>query len=768
MSGIGQLIFIYLLGLLTLPLLLAAAVLGLALWAMIPDPEKSNRQTSLLDGKAAALREPSGDSIASPTSPYGTRRTGWLRISRCASGASPAHGPSESAARLSDLVARGINKWIHNKRGKPEDPPPVATNMSYAVLENGTLAMYESEKMAEGHGVIVLSHYQVTLHHSEGASESQMYSRRTPIRLAPLAAAVGADVRQRKDYYLFADRAVDKEDWYYALLWNSLMDIEDGEGEAEEQPALRKQDVTRTEPSEDHVSESAGQDIDSAEAVVSPQPMTKEQMERLRLKMRRSCMEPDMSGINSILGNVAARNGTGVRSDEWLNAIFGRVFIGLYRTEWAREHFTKKLQSKFQRIQRPAFLDEIIVSDLEIGGNVPVITNTKLESFDKDGQVDVSMFVHYLGGFRMVLTTGVKIGSIRMSIALRVVLESLAGKMLLRFRPAPSNRFWLGFYEMPQLRLSLEPVFMQKQVRYNRISQAIEKQIYDILQLSMVLPNMDDTAFFPNGAEGGIFEDAMKEFHDLGLETDRPEEMMLDESPSLENMAVPPIHQHDSVLSEEEEDGFVSKTDNLELKKRASYASLQAASTLAGDEGLVGSKELPMAGTHQRTRSTADASKSDLRRSPSPAPSAQSTISIPKAASIKSVISTSAVQLFKRAKDSNAAKSAELWWQNLQNQQHEQQHAPVTDEHHWQADEPGERQTMRRGLGTGTVRHSSGTSIGYELPLSSAAASLTTESKSGLRFPNMEVDGVRRRANNAAEQVELPIRRRYSKSQTDR
>ncbi|ORX68144.1 hypothetical protein DL89DRAFT_268682 [Linderina pennispora] len=694
MSGIGQLIFIYLLGLLTLPLLLAAAVLGLALWAMVPDPEKSNRQTSLLDAKAAALREPSGDNIASPTSPYGTRRTGWLRISRCASGASPAHGPSESAARLSDLVARGINKWIHNKRGKPEDPPPVATNMNYAVLENGTLAMYESEKMAEGHGVIVLSHYQVTLHHSEGASESQMYSRRTPIRLAPLAAAVGADVRQRKDYYLFADRAVDKEDWYYALLWNSLMDIEDGEGEAEEQPALRKQDVTRTEPSEDHVPESTGQEIDGAEAV-----------------MRRSCMEPDMSGIHSILGNVAARNGTGVRSDEWLNAIFGRIFIGLYRTEWAREHFTKKLQSKFQRIQRPAFLDEIIVSDLEIGGNVPVITNTKLESFDKDGQVDVSMFVHYLGGFRMVLTTGVKIGSIRMSIALRVVLESLAGKMLLRFRPAPSNRFWLGFYEMPQLRLSLEPVFMQKQVRYNRISQAIEKQIYDILQLSMVLPNMDDTAFFPNGAEGGIFEDAMKEFHDLGLETDRPEEMMLDESPSLENMAAPPIHQHDSVLSEEEEeDGFVSKADNSELKKRASYASLQAASTLAGDEGLVGSKELPMTSTHQRTRSTADASKSDLRRSPP-------TISIPKAASIKS--------------------------------------------HHLQADEPGERQTMRRGLGTAVRR------IGYELPLSSAAASLTTESKSGLRFPNMEVDGMRRRANNAAEQVELPIRRRYSKSQAD-
>ncbi|KAJ1899519.1 hypothetical protein LPJ81_004128, partial [Coemansia sp. IMI 209127] len=177
------------------------------------------------------------------------------------------------------------------------------------------------------------------------------------------------------------------------------------------------------------------------------------------------------------------------------------------------------LQSKFDRVQRPIFLDRMVVADLDIGDNAPVLTNPRLESFDANGQIDASMFIHYMGGFKVVLNTSVKIGSLRLSIALSVVLESLAGKMLVRFHPAPSNRVWVGFYEMPRLRLKLSPVFMQKQVRYAVISQAIEKQIYDILRTTMVLPNMDDTVFFPTPHDdGGILEGSLKDFKDAGLD----------------------------------------------------------------------------------------------------------------------------------------------------------------------------------------------------------------------------------------------------------
>ncbi|KAJ2386076.1 hypothetical protein GGI23_006577 [Coemansia sp. RSA 2559] len=72
---------------------------------------------------------------------------------------------------------------------------------------------------------------------------------------------------------------------------------------------------------------------------------------------------------------------------------------------------------------------------------------------------------------------------------------------------------------MPRLRLKISPVFMQKQVRYAVVSQAIEKQIYDILRTTMVLPNMDDTVFFPTPHDdGGILEGSLKDFKDAGLD----------------------------------------------------------------------------------------------------------------------------------------------------------------------------------------------------------------------------------------------------------
>ncbi|KAJ2579428.1 hypothetical protein IWW49_006630, partial [Coemansia sp. RSA 1797] len=176
------------------------------------------------------------------------------------------------------------------------------------------------------------------------------------------------------------------------------------------------------------------------------------------------------------------------------------------------------MQTKFDRVQRPMFLERVVVADLDVGDLAPVITNPKLESFHANGQVDMSMYMHYMGGFRLVLNTAVKLGALRLSISLSVVLQSLAGKMLLRIKPAPSNRFWIAFYEMPRISLKLSPVFMQKQVKYALVSQAIEKQIYDMVRLSLVLPNLDDTVFFPTLLEdGGILERSLKEYNDRGL-----------------------------------------------------------------------------------------------------------------------------------------------------------------------------------------------------------------------------------------------------------
>ncbi|KAJ2821380.1 hypothetical protein FBU31_004924, partial [Coemansia sp. 'formosensis'] len=547
--------------------------------------------------------------------------------------------------------------------------------------------------------------------------------------------------RQVAEYFIYADRPVDKEDWYFALMWSSLAATTDASSDEEGNssrehlslgsdmpgsvsgnsvPPLASPSTQTTGATSDtntHSSDASAQATESRE-------LTAEQREQRRLRMRKTCLVPDSVGIGSILQTISARGElpTGrasVREDEWLNAMFGRVFLGAYRTEWARRHFMRKMQTKFDRVHRPVFLDKIVVADLDIGDNVPIITNPKLESFDANGQVDTSMYVHYKGGFRLVLNTGVKLGSLRMSVSLSVVLQSLAGKMLVRMKPSPSNRFWTGFYEMPSIRISLSPVFMQKKVKYAAVSQAIEKQIYDILRQTLVLPNMDDTVFFSTFVDdGAILERSLKEYKDQALGEDeihldsddddqshhsgkrgsasthsksdqsgseRGSEVPSAQMPSSLEQTTPDLAQKSrqqvglpsampemgtSARTQDQSDGqrsndgdsamwsedYATPHENLSSSRLAMDSPQQLS-----DQASSSSRDIELQKSSMYSRSTLG-SNSPSRLSPSPVNSmAQQSRSV----SLKSSISSSAASLLKRAKDSQAAESAKTWWQSI-------------------------------------------------------------------------------------------------------
>ncbi|KAJ2039367.1 hypothetical protein GGI01_001644 [Coemansia sp. RSA 376] len=769
--SLGQLVLTYILGILTIPALLIA---GVALfWVLLPSAEPFTRVLDISDAASAktdeaknlvkpAAAQQQADSLSRQplSSPYGERRMGWLRITRSLD----SHPPElvESHTKFTDIVARGFAKWMHTKRsnssagtGKRSDssgaggsgPPPDAyqQDMYYVVLNGDTLVMYDGEAMGECRGVIIMTKYRVSLHHSEGTSEAQVYSRRTPIRLSPVDDSVEASKykRQVAEYFVYADRPVDKEDWYFALMWSSLTATatvsSDEEGDSSLGHAPLDSDVpgglggnsvtplaspsAHTNGATFNINAHSGNT--SAQAA-GGQELTAEQRERRRLRMRRTCLVPDSVGIGSILQTISARGemSTGqnsVRQDEWLNAMLGRVFLGAYRTEWARRHFIRKMQAKFDRVQRPVFLDKIVVADLDIGDNVPIITSPKLESFDANGLVDTSMYVHYKGGFRLVLNTGVKLGSLRMSVSLAVVLESLAGKMLVRMKPSPSNRFWTGFYEMPSIRISLSPVFMQKKVKYAVVSQAIEKQIYDILRQTLVLPNMDDTVFFPTFVDdGAILERSLKEYKDQALGDDEicldsddddkshhsgkresvaghsksdqsgsersgevPLAKKLDSSehttPDLvqkprQRVGLPSTmpEEDTSTSTQDQSDGqrssdgdsamwsedYATPQENLSSSRLAMDSPQQ----LSGHSSSISNRDIGSQKSSTYSRSTLG-SNSPSRLSPSPANSiAQQARSV----SLKSTLSLSAASLLKRAKDSQAAESAKTWWQNIQ------------------------------------------------------------------------------------------------------
>ncbi|PIA19127.1 hypothetical protein COEREDRAFT_79103 [Coemansia reversa NRRL 1564] len=716
--SLSQLVLTYMLGLLTVPVLIAAGVL--VFWLTSPDASNSQDQpdaSSTCVDDATICSSGVGAGAQAPTSPYGGRRTGWLHITR-----SLGRPPSDSfdgQTKLTDMVARGISKWIHGKRSDTGRPGSSASDITltdnaqdlyYVVLDGDTLVMYDGEAMSECRGVIIMSKHRVSLYHHKDVTEAQVYSRRTPIKLSPMNDGIETSryKRQVADYYIYADKPTEKEDWYFALMWSSLASIPFDESDDSSDDVHDKGgesgNVGPTMPgslsSDPHAANEMGQgNTENKDSLDGEPELTEEKRARMRLRMRRSCMIPDYSGTDAIFQTISKR-GTlakdgAVREDEWLNAILGRIFIGVYKTEWVRQHFIHRLQSKFDRVQRPVFLDRIVVADLDIGDHVPVITEPKLESFDTNGQVDMSMFMHYMGGFKLVLDTAVKFGSLRLTISLSVVLESLAGKMLLRFKPAPSNRFWIAFYEMPRIRLKLSPVFMQKHVKYAAVSQAIEKQIYDMLRLSLVLPNLDDTVFFPASFEdGGILERSLKEYNDAGLAKETASENVQLPTEPNDVKTSDCESNHTSVLSQDNTSakGQANDLSSVQLS-RASMSMHSSSDTAPSQAGIAGNScaaaqesrsasrfsmttpnsisdrsvesgqgSLDSSNTNGIESATSQFAKPPHTRSALTQPM----MPVTKAPSIKSTISTSAATFFKRAKDSQAAESARTWWQGLQ------------------------------------------------------------------------------------------------------
>ncbi|KAJ2819552.1 hypothetical protein IWW50_005417, partial [Coemansia erecta] len=206
------LLLTYVLGVLTVPALVGAMLL--AFWLTAPD---SDLPAEGIDAPKTADAQQAG----AQASPYSGRRTGWLHITRSL-GVRPE--AADGQTKLTDMVTRGIAKWIQGKRSDSKhDAADDSPDFYYVVLDGDTLVMYDGEAMGECRGVIIMSKHRVSLHHRPNVSESQVYSRRTPIRLSPVnGAEAQLCKRQVAEYFIYADRPTDKEDWYFALLWSSL------------------------------------------------------------------------------------------------------------------------------------------------------------------------------------------------------------------------------------------------------------------------------------------------------------------------------------------------------------------------------------------------------------------------------------------------------------------------------------------------------------------------------------------------------------------
>jgi hypothetical protein len=319
--------------------------------------------------------------------------------------------------------------------------------------------LYDDANQVEVRYVISLAHHDVTIQGSEGdIPEGELWIKRNAICLSRRLDSLGDLGGPTPPFFLFSENLSEKEDFYLAMLrnqsklWNS----------ADRPPKRQEFDVK-------HIV-SLVQRLHSSE-------------EQLQTR--------------------------------WINAFFGRLFLALYRTPELEEFVRSKIAKKISRVNKPNFISKVGLQRIDMGEGAPFLTNPRLKDLTVDGNCCIEADVQYSGNFRVEISATVRIDlgqrfkAREVDIVLAVVLKKLEGHLLIRFKPPPSNRFWMSFETMPRIEMDIQPIVSSKQITFSPILRTIESKIREVVAESIVLPFWDDVPFMDTRDQafrGGIWQ----------------------------------------------------------------------------------------------------------------------------------------------------------------------------------------------------------------------------------------------------------------------
>ncbi|KAI9016504.1 putative integral membrane protein conserved region-domain-containing protein, partial [Phycomyces nitens] len=328
---------------------------------------------------------------------------------------------------------RGNEGWIRlTTRYKPKD---AESRLVYGVLKHGALFLYEGSDQQEPRLILPMHDYKVSLY-PENKSESELFGRHTAIHISYLL---------NTDLYLVCARSVDKEDWLLALTSACEMMAES--------------------PDKAHI-----ETIDQTHF--------------------------DPPAMQALIGTV--HQDANHYEIQWLNAIMGRLFLGIYRTESLRKYCQDTLATKSKKAHLPHFLGDLHVKSVDVGKSIPYITRPRLLSLSPEGDLLAEAHVEYNGGLCVVVETDISVSysslmkPLKVRLVLSVQLKRFVGKFNIKIKPPPSNRFWIGFCETPDMTWAITPEVSDKQIKLAMVTNAIESKIRDFIVETMVLPNMED------------------------------------------------------------------------------------------------------------------------------------------------------------------------------------------------------------------------------------------------------------------------------------
>jgi hypothetical protein len=322
--------------------------------------------------------------------------------------------------------------------------------------------LFDDEEQLEVRHVVSLAHHTISCYSGgEETPEGELFIKRNALCLSRRddAGELTPDGKPSKPFFLYSENCSAKEDFYFAMLKNQE----------------RKPD-SKYNP---------------------PVPLQYDVKDIITLVQRLHSSEEQLQ-------------------TRWINAVIGRVFLGLYKTPEVINFLRVKITKKIARVKTPSFLSKISLRHLDMGEAAPVITNPRLKDLTVDGEMVVECDLRYSGNFRIEIATtarielGTRFKAREVNLLLAVLVKRVEGHVMVRIKPPPSNRLWITFSAMPKVDMQVEPIVSARQITYTLILRQIENRIKEVVAESLVSPNWDDFPFFATEGKpwrGGIWTD---------------------------------------------------------------------------------------------------------------------------------------------------------------------------------------------------------------------------------------------------------------------
>lgn len=342
----------------------------------------------------------------------------------------------------------------------------------YAVLKHGNLFLYKDERCADVKHVIVLSNHFVRLWPPQ-MMELALFTKYSAIAVIPLEfmpmmeQLLAPPPPKGAAFFIYCDYNIDKEDWWFALIRATRL--------------IKKLALT-------------GSSFD---------PM-----------VHAKTLHFDTKHMIDLISTLYSSEGQ--LQTKWLNALLGRLFLGLQRTHTIHNWLYAKLLRKLTKIKKPGFMDEFKITHIYPGDSAPYFTYPQLKEINPDGTVILLTYLTYTGKLLVEVATkmsiavaGLRLNKRDMDVTLKITLNKFAGPMLIKIKPPPSERVWYTYETEPQMELKIEPVVLSRQLLYNFVTNLIQKKFEEAIRDLLVLPHWDDITFYDTQDEvyrGGIWD----------------------------------------------------------------------------------------------------------------------------------------------------------------------------------------------------------------------------------------------------------------------